>query len=294
MQGNGPERNLTFPIQARSSTPTPTPTHHSGQSDGVNLNMPSVKPQQRKRAGDEDDFTVPVFVQSMMGQRQSKTQNGGGKAKLTPFGQSHSDSAIKFKNASKKDSKQISSPSLNLRPEMTSEREEDLNACSPARDRSVKPATNKSTREKVDVPVNVNASPNQEYEDHPVPTFNRSCDSDTCLQQESRSESQINNTGQGDGLVESTRDAEKGTVSQARSVSRYGGNPSSPNEPDSESEYHGDRTCISPQMGNADKGDDSSETSMVDSVSGMDISPDDVVRIIGQKHFWKARKEIAK
>lgn len=278
MQGNGPERNLSFPIQARSSTPTPT--HHSGQSDGANVNMPSVQPQQRKRAGDEDDFTVPVFVQSRMGQRQSNTQNGGGKAKLTPFGQSHSDSAIKLKNASKKDPKQISSPSLNFRREITSEREEDLNACSPARDHSVKAATNISTREKVDVPVNVNASPNQEYEDHPVPTFNRSCDSDACLQQES----QINNTGQGDGLVESTRDAEKGTVSQATSVSRS----------DSESEYHGDRTCISPQMGNADKGDDSSETSMVDSVSGMDISPDDVVRIIGQKHFWKARKEIAK
>lgn len=265
MQGNGPERNLPFPIQARS------PTHHSGQSDGVNVNTPSVQPQQRKRAGDEDDFTVPVFVQSRMPQRQSNTQNGGGKAKLTPFGQSHSDCAIKLKNASKKDPKQISSPSLNFRREMTSEREEHLNACSPARDHSVKAATNMSTREKVDVPVNVNACPNQEYDDHPVPTFNRSCDSDACLQQESRSESQINNTGQGDG-----------------------GNPSSPNEPDSESEYHGDRTCISPQMGNADKGDDSSETSMVDSVSGMDISPDDVVRIIGQKHFWKARKEIAK
>ncbi|CAH1447617.1 unnamed protein product [Lactuca virosa] len=39
-------------------------------------------------------------------------------------------------------------------------------------------------------------------------------------------------------------------------------------------------------------GDAISETSMVDSVSGADISPDDVVGVIGQKHFWKARKAI--
>jgi EARLY FLOWERING 3 protein len=29
-------------------------------------------------------------------------------------------------------------------------------------------------------------------------------------------------------------------------------------------------------------------------LSTMKVSPDDVVAIIGQKHFWKARKEIAK
>ncbi|XP_062019523.1 protein EARLY FLOWERING 3 [Rosa rugosa] len=288
-QGNGPERNLPLPIHGRPSTPT----HHSGgQSDGVNVNMPSVQPRQRKRAGDEDDFAVPVFVQSRMGQCQSRTQNGGGNAKLTPFSQSHSDCAIKFKSASKKDNKQSSSPSLNLRREFRSETEEDLNACSSARDHSVEAATNISTREMVDVPVNVNTSPNKEYEDHPVPTFNRSCDSDACLQQNSRSGSQLNNTEQDDSLLESTRDVEKGTVSQARSVSRYGGNHSSPNEPDNDSEYHVDRMCISAQMGNADKGDDVSETSMVDSISGMDISPDDVVGIIGQKHFWKARRAI--
>lgn len=35
-----------------------------------------------------------------------------------------------------------------------------------------------------------------------------------------------------------------------------------------------------------------SETSMVDSICGVDVSPDDVVGIIGQKHFWKARRAI--
>lgn len=41
-------------------------------------------------------------------------------------------------------------------------------------------------------------------------------------------------------------------------------------------------------------GDTVSETSMVDSISGAEISPDDVMGIIGQKHFWKARRAIVK
>ncbi|PQM38379.1 protein EARLY FLOWERING 3-like [Prunus yedoensis var. nudiflora] len=148
-------------------------------------------------------------------------------------------------------------------------------------------------RQKIDGPAEeASASPNQEYADYPVPRFSRLSESDACLQQESRSGSQPNFTGQGDGLVECTRDVEKGAVFQERSLSYSGEDPGGPNELDDGSEYHGDRTCISPQMGHVDKSDDVSETSMVDSISGLDISPDDVVGIIGQKHFWKARKAI--
>ncbi|XP_074286974.1 protein EARLY FLOWERING 3-like [Silene latifolia] len=41
-----------------------------------------------------------------------------------------------------------------------------------------------------------------------------------------------------------------------------------------------------------DRSDDVSETSMVDSASEFDITPDDVVDVIGRKHFWKARSAI--
>ncbi|KAK9101123.1 hypothetical protein Scep_024553 [Stephania cephalantha] len=41
-----------------------------------------------------------------------------------------------------------------------------------------------------------------------------------------------------------------------------------------------------------DRNDDVSETSMVDSLSGLDISPDDVVGVMGKSHFWKARRAI--
>ncbi|KAG8375641.1 hypothetical protein BUALT_Bualt10G0121400 [Buddleja alternifolia] len=47
------------------------------------------------------------------------------------------------------------------------------------------------------------------------------------------------------------------------------------------------------QMENLERTDSVSETSILDSVSGPDMTPDDVVGIIGQKHFWKARRAIA-
>ncbi|KAK9699783.1 hypothetical protein RND81_08G196200 [Saponaria officinalis] len=43
---------------------------------------------------------------------------------------------------------------------------------------------------------------------------------------------------------------------------------------------------------NIDRGDDVSETSMVDCASEFDVTPDDVVDILGRSHFWKARTAI--
>ena len=257
-QGSRLDGNLPFPLHGHPSTPThQVEMLHGRQSDGANVNLPIEQTNLTRKIRDKDDCSVPVFVQSRMDLGHSKTQIVSDKEKLTPISSPHFGHLVKIKNAAKKDPKQISSPTLNLRRE-------------------------------------VNASPNQEDAECSVPGFNRLAESDACLQQESRSGSQPNVTGLGDGLVESSRDVEKGTVSRERSVSCSRADPSSPDEPDNDSEYRGDRACISPQMGHVDKSDDVSETSMVDSISGMDISPDDVVGIIGQKHFWTARKAIVK
>ncbi|XP_073314541.1 ELF3-like protein 2 [Primulina huaijiensis] len=53
-----------------------------------------------------------------------------------------------------------------------------------------------------------------------------------------------------------------------------------------------DGPCGSLRMGNFDRGESMSETSIVDALFGPDITPDDVVGIIGQRHFWKARRTI--
>ncbi|GAB4854357.1 Protein EARLY FLOWERING [Ancistrocladus abbreviatus] len=65
-----------------------------------------------------------------------------------------------------------------------------------------------------------------------------------------------------------------------------------PNEMNKDGESHRDETHNSLQRENMDIGDNVSETSMVDSLSGLRMSADDVVGIIGLKHFWKARRAI--
>ncbi|GER32118.1 early flowering 3 family protein [Striga asiatica] len=54
-----------------------------------------------------------------------------------------------------------------------------------------------------------------------------------------------------------------------------------------------DRCRSQQMMTDLDRFDSLSENSVVDSVSPLDVTPDDVVGVIGQKQFWKARREIA-
>ncbi|XP_071705063.1 protein EARLY FLOWERING 3-like [Rutidosis leptorrhynchoides] len=89
-----------------------------------------------------------------------------------------------------------------------------------------------------------------------------------------RADSQADNTLWGDSVV---NEASKGSGYANNSV------------PLRDVQEHALRSPNDPATTNADA---VSETSMVDSVCGVDISPDDVVGIIGQKHFWKARRAI--
>ncbi|XP_077210650.1 ELF3-like protein 2 [Tasmannia lanceolata] len=91
--------------------------------------------------------------------------------------------------------------------------------------------------------------------------------------------------------------AEKGNVSRVRSEpfsrASLGDDHRSPKKVGNCNE-ESEKTRGSLQPDDADINDDISETSSsVDSISGLDVSPDDVVGVIGQKYFWKARKAIA-
>jgi EARLY FLOWERING 3 protein len=285
-QGSGLERNF-HPLHV----PSPTPTHRAEpylahQSEGSILNNSLTQLDQRNKVGDEDDFIVPVFVQSGTGQRLSKTQRSVDREKLTPFSPSHSGRSIKHQNVCDKDPKLMTSPGPNLRQEVRCEIEEVPKVSGPSH--SAESKSNLSTREKIDgLVMESNATPDQEYRDSPV--INISNLDDTDLQQVFRTRSQPVDTG----LVGSIRHLEKEDVAHPRSISHSREDDGSPNEADNGFQYCGDRTNVSLQMGNVDKGDDVSETSMVDSISGLDISPDDVVGMIGQKHFWKARRAIS-
>ena len=53
-------------------------------------------------------------------------------------------------------------------------------------------------------------------------------------------------------------------------------------------------TLVDHKKGNFDERDNISKISTVTNLSSLIVSPDDVVGILGQKHFWKARRKIAK
>lgn len=59
-----------------------------------------------------------------------------------------------------------------------------------------------------------------------------------------------------------------------------------------ETGYQDKSSLRSVQTRNLERVDSVSETSVVDSDSRLEITPDEVVDIIGQKHFWQARKAI--
>ncbi|KAG5244199.1 protein EARLY FLOWERING [Salix suchowensis] len=116
---------------------------------------------------------------------------------------------------------------------------------------------------------------------------------DTCLQKENSGRLQSNQSEHDDHVPELRSQKEKINISQPGNDSHLRKDCSSPNEPEIDSECFGDKTCGSLQFRNGDRSNDASETSMVDSISTLDISPDDVVGVIGQKQFWKARRAIA-
>lgn len=288
-QGSGHERSAFFPLHLPSSIPaSQAEKRRSHQFDAINLEIPLAQLEQRKKVADEEDFSVPIFVQLEVGQCHSKIQNNIDREKINPSIPSYSGRSVKIPSTSDKGLKRTISSSFNTGQEARSQSKGNPREWISSRDDSVK-SSNLLAGEKIDGPVKqANASSNQEYGDHEAPNFDK-LHGDACLQVY-RAWSQPELPGHGDGILdEPMRDTEKDGACQQRSGSLLGERHGSPRDPDIDNEYSADRTRGPLQRGNSD---DVSETSMVDSISDLDISPDDVVGIIGQKHFWKARRAI--
>ncbi|KAJ8755736.1 hypothetical protein K2173_024280 [Erythroxylum novogranatense] len=91
-----------------------------------------------------------------------------------------------------------------------------------------------------------------------------------------------------------SRGKENASKLQGEPYSRhsFGDDKRSPNEVQNVIESSEERKHGSSQIGHAERCDDVSETSMVDSIVAFTITPDDVVGVIGEKQFWKARRAI--
>ncbi|MBA0847389.1 hypothetical protein Goshw_017221 [Gossypium schwendimanii] len=274
-------QNMLFPSHVSHLTSTNQAEKiHTGQHGGASVNAPMARLEPRKKVRDEDDFLVPVFVNSETGLQHSKNKEGfdGGKAR----------------NVHDNDPNQCSSSGVSSRKEVRDQSEGSLQACS-SRERSIKTAGGSSTREKIDgCAKEFNLSPDQGCGEIPASRLSGSHENDACLVEKLRAGRQPVDNGCTDDDVALVKVIGDGTLSRKRSLSNSERNHSVPDETSNDSECHEDRTCGSLQWANGDKSDDVSETSVVDTASGLEISPDDVVGIIGQKRFWKARRAIAK
>jgi EARLY FLOWERING 3 protein len=286
LQGNVTERNYVFPGHLTPETLIRQAGKHiSHQSEGANLNASLAQLEQRKKA-DEDDFRVPVYVRSNIGQPNDKRVESFDGKKLTSTGSRNFGFFKPGRIGRERNPKQYSSPLVNTGTDVRNEIDGPPQV-SPNKDQSFTSARDISTGERIDTLVRPSkATPNQEFQDRAVFKLSSSRQGDGGSRQNCRAESQSNGTGQSDALVESTREINKSNGPTE--------NRTNPTGAINDTEYHDTGTGSPIQRGNLNKNDNISKTSRVENLSTMKVSPDDVVAIIGQKHFWKARKEIAK
>ncbi|XP_022951474.1 protein EARLY FLOWERING 3-like isoform X1 [Cucurbita moschata] len=277
-QGRGTDGNLR--LNSSSPTPNQIGNSHAHPSSEVNVNPASVQLERRQQTAeveDEDDFTVPVYNQSEMG--KNRVQNSDHKEQLSFPGSKHSDCSTVLQSSSVAQS----SREVTTRKTVNDKR----------RDGSAKSTTNLLDREGTDgLQKETNVSEDQEFQDKSNISVDKLQDSDVQLQRHSSSSTQLDESGLVEDVIEPTRFRVVDSVPCTRVDSHSLEKNENLNMPVDNIKNRVDRTHSSVHVGNADKSDIVSENSMVDSISGSDICPDDVVGLIGQKRFWKARRAI--
>ncbi|XP_057467506.1 protein EARLY FLOWERING 3-like [Actinidia eriantha] len=234
-----------------------------------NFNPPPRQLEQKNKL-DEEDFAVPIFVQTEIDRDHSKKSNG----------------------VDREEPKRPVTTVSNLRQEGISQNENPKEHIAVV-EQSATSVKSSSARENFRGPLKqTDTSTLKEHRDCIVNSFDRLESTTSSLNHEFRATSQLLNCiDENDVSNEPVSEIKSGPSFNRRRDScpeELG----SPNNSTSDSVYCEDETCGSLHVGNGDSGDDASETSMVDSISVFDISPDDVVGVIGQKHFWKARRAI--
>lgn len=266
-QGTGSARNLYFPRHLPPSTPTHLSERlNAGKSGGTSPANSLARVEQRKNAGDGDDFMVPVYVQSGTGQGKNKNSKAGDNA---------TNYTAKMQSSCSDDPRRSSSVGLSSRQESNL-------------DGSIRSYRNIATAENGRRSLKEADAPRNPV----LASFSTSRGTDAQLRQGNEDGSQSDEHAQDFENEETSRDIEKGISSWSSRDPCLGETQRCPPEPNSFGKENLNETCGALLMVDAGRNDDASEVSIADSVSGFDISPDDVVGIIGQKHFWKARRAI--
>uniref|UniRef100_A0A2P2IVH3 Protein EARLY FLOWERING 3 isoform X1 n=1 Tax=Rhizophora mucronata TaxID=61149 RepID=A0A2P2IVH3_RHIMU len=284
-QVSGPDKNsLSFRLPSMVSHVAGNV--HLRQPNEGSLNGSLKELEQRKMTEDEDDFRVPVFVKSGTDQCHGKTQKSSETEKFNSISSEYLSPSVQ-QNV-------ISGHPKHIGPtDVRNKTGENLEVCVSSRDHAIKSSTSLAARKNINEHrVEAKASQNQQKPDWHLDPMSRLPETDCCLQQEGKSG--LNDSRIGDGIPKMMREAEKDMLPELRSDSHSRKNHNNNSRPEIDTQCQGDKAGGAQLLANSDKSDDISETSMVDSIPALDTSPDDVVGIIGQKNFWKARRAIAK
>ncbi|KAI3454117.1 hypothetical protein Pfo_010780 [Paulownia fortunei] len=275
-QGVANERGMFFSYQL--PTRNQSEKQYSQYSD---FSTPLTQVEQGKKL-DEDDFRVPIFVDSVPSQECGEYTNDPDREKLSsnPSCFNH---PLKFRKA-----KKMGILESSLRQEGESQKEE--NSKGFATDR-ITAISNSSTIEKAEgLNKQTDSSVCHGPRGSPASSIDRLNTNDS-VEPELCAESQPASKRCSASVLEENIAAlgKRNSSTSVRAFPSQDQNILHDLSYDTESQ---DRSCRSPQMRNLERGDSVSETSVVDSISRLDVTPDDVVGIIGQKHFWKARRAI--
>ncbi|KAL2457486.1 Protein EARLY FLOWERING 3 [Abeliophyllum distichum] len=276
----GKERGMFFSQQLPPGHLAEEP--HSQQSD---LGTPTVQVERKKKL-DEDDFRVPIFNHTRTSQDHGKYANDMDREKPSPPYPANSNHSTTFRKT-----KQTSMVGHSMGQEGESRKEANKKEFVAGQDQLDKATSRSSSIDKmVGSRKQTDASLCFEPRDDPANVIDQSKAGHIVrplLCAEPQSPTDVHSNG---ALREHSIAMDKENSSTSKRDF-----PSEHDTVHDVRKYIGsreDRSCWSLQKGNMDRVDSVYKTSMVESLSEQDVSPDDVIGVIGQKHFWKARRAI--
>ncbi|KAH6790865.1 hypothetical protein C2S51_005871 [Perilla frutescens var. frutescens] len=261
--------------------------HARHQSEKVHSQFSDFSPPLtqvgQKKKSDEEDFRVPIFNHSVQTRECSKNGNDLEQEKISHSNPSDAYRPLKFHKF-----KKMGNLDSSVRQVGKSQTEESSKEFASDRSNAV---LNSSSIEKagglekkIDLPVC------REPRDNPSNSIDRLLTGDT-VEPELRSDSEhARNRCATSVLAESfvALDERNSAAPLRASMSRDQINYCDLRNDAGSKE----RSFRRVPMRNLERADSVSEASVVESIARLDMTPDDVVGIIGQKHFWKARKAI--
>ncbi|CAO2816732.1 unnamed protein product [Amaranthus hypochondriacus] len=282
LQGAAHERNMYFPLYRQPSTSSYDEVQVS-RPESADLSNQMPLGENQKQPLEDDDFMVPIFSQQETTTCNGKNQPSMHEERRNDLGSSNSAALQRAggKETGTSNAGDFISKQLLTNPGKRSSR-----------------ASNASTRYSYDVFM-------REKDDRPWRK-------DTCTQSRYQDKYMMSTLENTDAILRQEREDDLSAIDATNGVAVLKRPLDNPLEqtslrlsdnPRVGCCYVGDDKTDDdlqrlekyqpPEKGNIDQMDNVSETSMVDTVSGFDITPDDVVRMIGRKHFWKARTAIA-